>query len=71
MTSRAAGRQRIKMSADEYSEAAESNAGVCLACGAMAYGVEPDACCYACEECGEKRVFGIEEALIMGRVEIG
>ena len=39
--------------------------GFCLACGAEAYGVEPDARRYVCESCGEPRVFGAEELLIM------
>lgn len=42
--------------------------GWCLACGNEAYGVEPDARKYPCESCGEKAVYGAQEALIMGRV---
>lgn len=38
--------------------------GFCLACGAEAYNVEPDARRYVCESCGEPRVFGAEELLI-------
>jgi hypothetical protein len=45
---------------------ADDNRGFCLACGAEAYCVEPDARCYECESCGEKRVFGAEELLLMG-----
>ena len=46
-------------------EALESadNLGFCLACGAEAYGVEPDARRYTCEECGEAQVYGAEELL--------
>lgn len=39
--------------------------GICFECGAEAHGVEPDARNYECESCGERRVFGAEEALIM------
>jgi len=39
--------------------------GFCLACGAEAYCVEPDARKYECETCGEKRVYGAEELLMM------
>jgi len=35
--------------------------GFCIACGADAYGVEPDARRYTCEACGEKAVYGAEE----------
>lgn len=40
--------------------------GFCIGCGAEAYGVEPDARRYECEECGERLVYGAEELLIMG-----
>jgi hypothetical protein len=35
--------------------------GFCIACGADAYGVEPDARRYKCEACGEKAVYGAQE----------
>jgi predicted RNA-binding Zn-ribbon protein involved in translation (DUF1610 family) len=38
-----------------------SNPGFCVACGAEAEGVEPDARKYRCEECGEMAVYGAEE----------
>jgi len=39
--------------------------GFCLACGADAEGVEPDARNYECESCGTKKVFGAEECLFL------
>ena len=44
---------------------ADDNLGFCLGCGAEAYGVEPDARKYECEECGAHKVYGAEELLIM------
>ena len=44
---------------------ADENAGFCLKCGEMAYGVEPDARSYECESCGAEQVYGAEEILIM------
>jgi Zn finger protein HypA/HybF involved in hydrogenase expression len=38
--------------------------GFCLACGAEAYNVEPDARKYECETCGERKVYGAEELLL-------
>jgi hypothetical protein len=38
--------------------------GFCLACGAEAEGVEPDAEQYTCEICGEPAVYGAAEILI-------
>jgi hypothetical protein len=40
------------------------NPGFCLACGAEAHGVEPDARRYECEACGARQVYGAEELLI-------
>lgn len=40
-------------------------AGFCTACGEEAYGVEPDARKYVCESCGQPRVYGAEELLLM------
>ena len=38
--------------------------GICLDCGAEAYGVEPDAFEYECESCGEYKVCGAEGLLL-------
>ena len=45
---------------------ADDSLGFCLACGAEAFGVEPDARKYECEVCGESKVYGAEEILLMG-----
>ena len=56
----------------EILEAAEAsmfgmeNLGFCIACGAEHYGCEPDARKYECEECGEYKVYGAPELVIMG-----
>lgn len=47
-------------------ESTDANQGFCIACGSEAYGVEPDACRYACDACGQRKVFGIEELFLMG-----
>jgi hypothetical protein len=49
-------------------EACESgdSIGFCKACGAEAYGVEPDARGYRCESCNQMEVYGAEEMLIAG-----
>lgn len=56
-----------KVTLDQIMEAAESGEymGFCLACGAEAYGVEPDARRYECDECGKEKVYGAEELLMM------
>jgi hypothetical protein len=45
---------------------ADDNLGFCIACGAEAFNVEPDAREYECESCGEKKVYGAEGLLLMG-----
>lgn len=43
----------------------DDNSGFCLSCGEQAWGVEPDARGYECESCGEHKVYGAEECLMM------
>jgi len=45
------------------------NDGFCIECGAMRGGCEPDARKYECWECGEHKVYGAEELLMMGFAE--
>ena len=55
------------VSLDRVMEAvqADDNLGFCLACGAEAYDVEPDARGYECEACGKPKVYGAQELLFM------
>jgi hypothetical protein len=43
----------------------DDNLGFCLKCGSEAYGVEPDAEKYTCEECEAPTVYGAEQLLLM------
>jgi len=48
-------------------EVTEGTNGACLACGEIHYGgIEPDARGYECESCGARKVYGLEELVIMG-----
>jgi hypothetical protein len=60
----------IDMSDDEYINHRMDDAGLCVECGAIVDGVEPDARGYECPECRARAVMGIEEALLCGRVKI-
>lgn len=54
---------------EEIEEAMESDSGFCLACGEQSEGFcEPDAREYPCQACGESKVYGAEELVLMGRV---
>lgn len=52
---------------DMLLEAAQADdcMGFCTACGAEAFGVEPDARRYRCESCGERAVYGAEELMMI------
>ncbi len=43
----------------------DDNLGICLACGEEQGGCEPDARGYECESCGQRKVYGAEELLMM------
>lgn len=45
--------------------ATEDNEGFCLACGSEGQSAEPDARKYKCESCGENKVYGAEELMLM------
>lgn len=57
--------KKITMKRLEAAIEDDSYAGFCIACGADAEGCEPDAREYKCEGCGERKVFGAEELVLM------
>jgi hypothetical protein len=56
-----------KLDMDDVMAAVERDdcTGFCLACGNEQDGCEPDATDYECEACGEHKVYGAEECMIM------
>jgi hypothetical protein len=56
--------KRVTAAVERYQRGTE-NPGFCIGCGAAADGVEPDARGYECEICGEPKVYGAEELLMM------
>ena len=60
----------FKLTTNEYQEMDDCSEGFCLSCGEVAYGVEPDAGNYICDECGATEVFGASELLCVGNIEI-
>lgn len=61
---------KIQTTSADYHDANENHGGWCLACKAQASGVEPDAENYRCDECGEFKVFGAEQLLVMDKIEL-
>lgn len=60
-----------ELTEEEYHEHCNEYNGLCIKCGEINYGfTEPDAREYDCDECGEKTVMGIEEALLMGYIRV-
>ena len=62
--------KKFRMSEERFNDLCESYTGLCLSCGAGRSHCEPDARGYPCEECGEPKVYGAEELLLMGRIEV-
>jgi hypothetical protein len=61
----------MQVSENEISDAmADGMGGACLNCEERVREVEPDARKYKCEFCGEMKVYGFEELLMMGEVEL-
>lgn len=56
--------ERVQSAAEEQMFGME-NPGFCIACGADHDACEPDARNYECYECGERKVFGASELLLM------
>jgi len=54
----------------EFSDLESDYSGVCLGCGEIASGVEPDASGYRCEACDAHKVVGLENGVLMGRVRV-
>lgn len=63
------GKLQIMPSLEEVRSMIDEQEGWCLACGSTQPGVEPDARRYTCECCGEPKVYGAEELVLMGLVD--
>lgn len=63
-------KKKFVVTQEEYESLSESYQGICLECGEVRDNCEPDAEKYECESCGELKVYGAEQMLIMGRLEI-
>jgi len=48
----------------------QAGTGFCRTCGNEQLGCEPDAENYECEGCGAMEVFGAEQLMIMGELEV-
>ena len=61
----------IFLSVSQFEAARDSYDGFCVTCGEVTNsGVEPDAREYECERCGNRTVYGMDEALLMGAFQI-
>ena len=60
----------FRLTEDEYRDGCDEDEGRCLSCGSVTNGVEPDAREYTCEECAAPRVYGLEELMMMGRIDL-
>jgi predicted RNA-binding Zn-ribbon protein involved in translation (DUF1610 family) len=62
----------FQMTEQEYHSADNDMQGLCVGCGEVHDdNCEPDARNYECSNCGQRKVFGIQELLVMGYIGIG
>lgn len=60
-----------KLTPSEWQQLEYECGGICLACGELKDSdCEPDARNYPCDDCGRSKVFGAEEARMMGAIEV-
>ena len=59
----------VTITIEEYLQYRVQYVGVCLGCGDTLECCEPDADGYPCESCGESKVQGADNLLMMGFVE--
>ena len=65
-----AGQVQFKPVVENYDDLEDN--GWCLACGTdVTGGIEPDARRYKCEGCGEMKVYGMQELVLMNLVVLG
>ena len=62
--------KHFDLTEEEYRSLVSEYGGFCLDCREEACGIEPDARNYLCESCGRESVFGAEELLLMGHINI-
>lgn len=61
----------MKMTSDQFEEHQADLSGYCSECDAITTSdVESDAQDYECPECGNNTVMGVDQALLMGNIEI-
>jgi len=60
----------FKMTEEDYYAARSDYEGICKECGELRSQTEPDAEGYECYACGAMAVQGIENALMMGTIEL-
>lgn len=62
----------MEMTEDDFRDYRNSYDGYCTVCNDVTRygGTEPDAENYECHECGAMTAMGIENAMIMGHIEI-
>ena len=51
-------------------DAYDGTLGVCIECGNIQSGVEPDAENYECEVCEKHTVYGVEQAVLLGLIDL-
>ena len=63
--------KKIGMTTQEFADESDNHSGYCVACGEVTSDCcEPDARRYECPVCEKKTVFGMDESLLNGFIDI-
>lgn len=62
--------KRIKITEDTYRALESDYMGICRSCLDVACECEPDARNYKCESCNAKTVYGAQELMMMGAIDL-
>ena len=60
----------IRIRQSDLYQCSEDYVGFCLACGEQNGPVEPDARRYECEACEKPMVYGFDELMLMGAINV-
>ena len=62
--------KKLTFDLEVIEEGMENYLGFCIECGAEKESCEPDARNYSCDECGKYSVYGAEEIIMMGLINL-
>lgn len=62
--------QRFRWTIERVEQCRDDYVGACVCCGAEQFECEPDARKLTCEVCERPTVYGVEELVLMGLIDV-